>query len=465
LKNAWIRLWLGLVLLLAPLGVAHAQDEPPAGPVYVVQPGDSLWSIAQRFGISQDDLITVNNITNPNLLKPGDELIIPGFLELGGRLETRPVVFGETLRSISRQSQIQEELLERLNHLTSLNEFYVGAELVYPIQEPGPETTTRSMLSPGQSLLELAVLEDIQPWTLVGFNRLEGTWDALPGDVLQRIGDNHPGPSALPPVLTQVALSPLSAVQGKTEVIRAAASSGVEMRGNFMDRPLDFFPSSDGELAALTGVHAMAVPGIYPLTIEGTQADGAPFVFTQMVLVLDGGYLYDPVLYVDPSTVDPAITLPENALWNAIPQTITPEKRWDGQFSSPVAPEFKECWPSWFGSRRSYNDSPYEYFHSGLDFCGATGQNIYAPAPGIVVYIGELTVRGNATIIDHGWGVYTGYMHQSEILVQIGEQVETGQLIGYVGNTGRVTGPHLHWEVWVGGVQVDPEDWLYKSFP
>ena len=68
-------------------------------------------------------------------------------------------------------------------------------------------------------------------------------------------------------------------------------------------------------------------------------------------------------------------------------------------------------------------------------------------------------------MIDHGWGVYTGYMHQSEILVEAGDFVEKGQLIGLVGGTGRVTGAHLHWEIWVGGVQVDPVEWLENSFP
>jgi murein DD-endopeptidase MepM/ murein hydrolase activator NlpD len=81
------------------------------------------------------------------------------------------------------------------------------------------------------------------------------------------------------------------------------------------------------------------------------------------------------------------------------------------------------------------------------------------------VFAGPLTVRGNATVIDHGQGVYTGYLHQSEILVSVGEMVEPGQIIGKVGGTGRVTGPHLHWEVWVGGVQVEPMDWLEQEFP
>src|SRR4030066_20914 len=95
---------------------------------------------------------------------------------------------------------------------------------------------------------------------------------------------------------------------------------------------------------------------------------------------------------------------------------------------------------------------------------GGGGNSIYAPATGKVVFAGPLSVRGNATVIDHGWGVYTAYMHQSEILVQPGELVELGRLIGRGGSTGRTTGTHLHWEVWVGGVQVDPVEWLEKPF-
>ena len=74
-------------------------------------------------------------------------------------------------------------------------------------------------------------------------------------------------------------------------------------------------------------------------------------------------------------------------------------------------------------------------------------------------------MRGYATIIDHGWGVYSGFWHQSEIRVNVGDVVTPGQVIGLVGSTGRSTGPHLHWELWVGGVQVDPLQWVQESFP
>jgi murein DD-endopeptidase MepM/ murein hydrolase activator NlpD len=82
------------------------------------------------------------------------------------------------------------------------------------------------------------------------------------------------------------------------------------------------------------------------------------------------------------------------------------------------------------------------------------------------VFVGSLlTVRGNATIIDHGWGVYSGFYHQSKILVKVGDTVETGQIIGQIGATGRVTGPHLHWDLFVNGIQVNALDWLDRVYP
>jgi murein DD-endopeptidase MepM/ murein hydrolase activator NlpD len=112
------------------------------------------------------------------------------------------------------------------------------------------------------------------------------------------------------------------------------------------------------------------------------------------------------------------------------------------------------------GKNESYNS-----FHAGLDFCGQVGTPIAVAADGTVVFTGMLTVHGNTTIVDHGWGIYTLYAHQSEINVTVGQQVKAGSQIGLVGQTGRVSGPHLHWEVWVNGVQVDPLDWLANTYP
>jgi len=83
----------------------------------------------------------------------------------------------------------------------------------------------------------------------------------------------------------------------------------------------------------------------------------------------------------------------------------------------------------------------------------------------VVVFTGSLAVRGNATMIDHGWGVYSAYLHQTEFKVNVGDRVEAGQVIGLAGQTGRVAGPHLHFEILVGGVPVDPLDWMEQVFP
>ncbi len=455
-----------LCLLAATLpSAARGQGGTPAGPVYVVQSGDTLWAIAQRFGVSLDALVSANHLSDANSLKAGDQLVIPGLEGMTGRLETRQVVFGETLASLSRRYQAPLAQLVKLNHLTAGAELYAGYNLIVPVSDnPSPELAHRSWLGSGQSLLEQAVLQGSNPWQVAAWNSLAHTWSGLAGTVLLSPGEDS-APAALPPDITSFSIDPLPMVQGKTIILRAAASAETRLGGSFQGHALSFFAQPDGSFAALQGIYGLLAPGIYPLTITSQAAGEPAFSLTQYVQVVAGGYATDPDLEVDPATIDPQVTRPEDVQWTALAQPVTPDKLWNGLFTAPVSKEFSTCWPSRYGNRRSYNNGAFTGFHTGLDFCGAVGNPIYAPAAGVVVFVGPLTVRGNATMIDHGWGVYTGYMHQSETLVQVGQKVEAGEQIGLVGNTGRVTGPHLHFEVWVGGVQVDPFDWLENSLP
>jgi hypothetical protein len=354
-------------------------------------------------------------------------------------------------------------MLRRLNHITSPSELYAGYTLVVPQSETPTALGKRVSLNPGQSILELAVLNDTDSWSLMADNNLEKSSLALPGEVLRSRGEEDPGPGALPHEITSVSISNL--IQGQTSEIQLTATEEFSLNGSMGDHSLNFFPYSDNHYTALQGIHAMAEPGLYPLTLQGKSADGYLFNYSQMVMVTPGDFLYDRSLPVDPATLDPETNRTENDLWYNTSSVITPDKLWEGLFSVPVDSVFGECYSSIFGSRRSYNGSEYIYFHTGLDYCGQVGNSIYAAAPGVVVFTGPLTVRGNATMIDHGRGIYTAYMHQSEILVNVGDRVEQGQLIGKVGNTGRVEGPHLHFEVIVGGVQVDPLAWLTQVFP
>lgn len=99
-------------------------------------------------------------------------------------------------------------------------------------------------------------------------------------------------------------------------------------------------------------------------------------------------------------------------------------------------------------------------FHSGLDFPGALSTPIYAAAPGVVSFTGQRTGYGSTIEIDHGGGLKTRYAHLQSITVKVGQRVAAAQRIGSMGSTGRSTGPHLHYEVWVGGKAQNPERFL-----
>ncbi len=457
---------LSFLILFSPVVKARSQGEQVDEPYYIIQEGDSLWEIAARFGITVEALQQANNISDAGQVVIGARLILPGLEGVSGQLDTITVTYGETLRSLGRRYGLSEVTLARLNHFVSPAELYAGATLIVPMAENQDSSIAgRDGLTTGQSLLELAVLRDEDPWEVALNNHLFGTWAGLPGDVLRMAGNSQSDvPGGITETISRVEVEPLVMIQGGTTVVKVYAPSGTTMSGSLGDRTLNFFPQDYGYVA-LQGIHAMTPPGLYALMLKGELPNGQHFAFSQDVLVQDTNFPYDPSLQVDPITVDPAVTGPESELWASLGVPVTPEKMWNGLFASPVPPEFSECWPSLFGNRRSYNGSAYDYFHSGLDFCGQIGTELYASAPGKVVYTGELTVRGGVVVIDHGWGVYTAYDHLSKIIVQPSDMVQPGQLIGLGGDTGRTTGPHLHWEVWVGGVQVNPADWLEKSYP
>ena len=122
------------------------------------------------------------------------------------------------------------------------------------------------------------------------------------------------------------------------------------------------------------------------------------------------------------------------------------------KFQTPI----KSVITSAYGKRRYINNiqrSP----HMALDLRGATGREIYAPKKGKVVLAENHFYAGNKIILDHGGGLFTAYSHLSSFNIKMGDIVETGDLIGFVGMTGRVTGPHLHWEVFLNGNRINPE--------
>lgn len=455
-----------LFILILSFTVQPASAQA-SGPVYIVQPGDTLLDIAELFNISLNELIAANPSVDPNFLSVGQQLVIPGLEGVTGILETEVIPFGDSLRSLSRRTQVSDELLIKLNRLVSPAQLYVGTSLIIPMQEQQEPLRTRITTTKGESLFELAVKQGSDPWSLVSVNKLSGTWDALPGDILYSpTGSSEGNATGLPSAFLSASIEPLPLVQGSTEVIRARVQEGASLSGKLVDMPLHFF-QANGEQVALQGIHALLEPGVYPLLMEATLADGSKQSFEQMLLVTSGNYSSEDIPLNDPSFIDPAVTEPE--LENIVALTIpaTPTRYWTDIFTSPATDP--DCFTSRYGTRRTYkiinSDAETPGFHTGLDFCGGEGLQIFAPAPGTVVFAAPLTVRGYATVIDHGWGVYSGFWHQSQILVNVGDTVQQGQVVGVVGGTGRVTGAHLHWDLWVNGIQVNPLNWLNQAYP
>jgi murein DD-endopeptidase MepM/ murein hydrolase activator NlpD len=449
-----------------PTPTPEASPTPVAGPVYIIQPGDNLSIIASQFGVTLNDLMAANNITDANTITAGARITIPGLEGISGTLDTQVVQYGDSLASLSRRNQISEAFLRKLNHITSPAELYAGAHLVLPQKENFTPLTNRTSLTDGGTLLESAILAQSDPWTLAVTNSLAGTWSALPGDVLYATTDSTASTAnGLPSAFLSAQVKTLPIKQGGTAEIIIKPASGVKLGGFLIDQSLHFFDMGDGNQVALQGVSAQLTPGAYPLRLDATLPDGSTQSFEQMVLVKFG--IDNPALQSVPS-MDPSILDSENQQIASIASTVTPAKAWQGEFSLPVALPY--CIKEWFGTPRSYtyNNSNFNYFHSGVDYgvCSAEHPlDIYAAAPGKVVFVGLLAIRGNTTIVDDGWGVYTLYGHQSRIDVTVGQEVQAGENIGQIGETGHVTGPHLHWEMWVNGVQVNPLDWLETAFP
>ncbi len=197
-------------------------------------------------------------------------------------------------------------------------------------------------------------------------------------------------------------------------------------------------------------------PGAYQLKITGETAGGDKISCGVMVTVTQGRFATEKLQvekkFVEPDPEQVKRANEERQKLRDIFDHATLERLWDGNFRIPLD---GVTTGSNFGKRRILNGNPGSP-HGGMDLPGTTGTPVHAAQKGRVALAEELFFSGNTVVIDHGLGIYTFYGHLSEIDVKAGDAVETGAVVGKVGATGRVTGPHLHWGLTVERARVNP---------
>ena len=208
---------------------------------------------------------------------------------------------------------------------------------------------------------------------------------------------------------------------------------------------------------AIVGIPLARAPGAAAIEIRSGNT-----ILTQGFTVAGKAYATQRLKvapkHVDLSPQDAARVEQEQPRIRTAMATFTDAAPTTMNFVSPV----KGPRSSSFGLRRVFNDQPRNP-HSGMDIAAPTGAPIFAPAPGKVIETGDFFFNGNSVFIDHGQGLITLYCHLSKIDVEPGTEVKTGDKLGEVGATGRVTGPHLHWGVALNRAFVDPALFLSAS--
>lgn len=472
MKRRWA--WLALAALLFPW-VVSAQDAAGVT-VYVVQRGDTLYSIAQRHDLTFAEIAQINGLANPNSIDVGDRLLIP----LAGQPipQVHIVQPGETLDAIANLYGFTAADLLDLNQLET-PDLYVGLALAIgraPASAPAPTTVAEApaassddvvmhSVERGETLFRIAQAYGVTVNSVAQANSITNPELIYPGQLLLIPGVRPPQLSAaLPAPVTSFTMTPLSLVEGRTGEFSVRTTSASAVTGVFLNQTLQFAPSADAtHSVALLGVPFGTPAGIYPVTLTVIDGTGAQAPVSANIQVNPGQYGVDSVIQVTGNSsllLNEAVEQQEMDMMRGLMSHFTPDRYFTGAFGLPAAATITSA----YGSVRSYNNGALQRVHSGTDFGGPPGAPILAPAGGRVVMVDNLNIRGLATVIDHGWGVYTGYWHQSEAYVQPGDLVSEGQVIGAIGSSGRVSGPHLHWELWVNGVAVDPMQWVVQDF-
>ena len=394
-----------LLLTLSVTALGQSQT------TYQVQAGDTLNKIAQANGLTLGQIIALNNITNPDSIAVGQVLNIS--------------MDGITLE--------EDALINPLTDTdTELN------NIANEVSAIAAETTSGATTSAEQTETTDAPVE------LVYFT--DAIW-----------------PETFPAPISSMTFLPPEAWQGRSFGLNIELSDAAFLKAIFLGQEYNFYPNPEDitKQGSILAVPVLQEPGVYPLDIELRSMAGE---VTNLTLPMPVGAVEYSKENIDLPASSTALLGPDTSRLEAERVTeicgrFDPIQRWETAFGYPTEnPEQTSA----FGINRAYNGGPFNSYHRGLDLRAKEGTPVYASENGIVRLAEELAIRGNAVLVDHGLGMCTAYSHMSELLVSEGEEITKGQVIGYAGATGLVTAAHVHWELRVMGIPVDPTQWAQQ---
>jgi murein DD-endopeptidase MepM/ murein hydrolase activator NlpD len=401
-----------LLLILAVLLPGTSRSHAQAPLLHLVQPGDTWLALSWRYGIAQ-----------------------------------------ETLQSAYAHPNTQRQPV-------------IGSTLLLP--DTGQEFTGQILRLNEGGLLATAVTHNISPWQIAHLNGLPHPYTPTLYRPIFIPGGTEP-PRELPIGFTSLDLSYTTpqpgwglALRGQTNQPtinnqQSTTNNQPTFSAHLDNMPFDCFSNGRYQIA-LIGIDDFYENRQPELTI---QPAGQP-LWSQPWLFVDGDWTYNQItLTGEAAAITQEQIAAERARLFEIWSQANPTPQWTTTFRLPLTDYLSIS--SLYGARRSYNGGPYRTSHEGVDFAAYGGTAVYAPATGTIAIAEPLTVRGNAVIIDHGLGVYSGYYHLSSLSVIAGDRVEPGQQVGAVGTTGFSTGNHLHWDFLVAGQWVDAQAWLVQD--
>jgi murein DD-endopeptidase MepM/ murein hydrolase activator NlpD len=218
------------------------------------------------------------------------------------------------------------------------------------------------------------------------------------------------------------------------------------------ERPAKLYLQPDGKRFGLLPISVKDTPGTFSLLISRND-DGAP---QSSPVVIRKTIFPSQNVKLSPEIESLHSAPEEMALLTSFRDAISETRSWD----DPLQPPVSGCMTSPFGVKRLHNGKPTGEYHGGVDQRTPKGEAIHAVAAGTITFAKQFNVLGNAVGIDHGQGLESMYLHMSRLVVAPGVAVQRGDILGYAGSTGRSTGPHLHWVLYVNGVNVNPAQWV-----